>query len=298
MKKYNFLNLAILISYMSLSSCEDMNQAQFQHAYTDVANESSPDARQAMDELTRGGRTLPSGRELTEAVSNPGNCDSCNALRNPVVATSNQPNYYPTSLKNYPIPSAGCIPVSSVSEAEASALIRSQGLTTQNATSSERRTLGATIKRVQELNGGPLRMGMGPGGNYAFNFKNSNGSWQGGDAIHIGRGSHDHGNSVAQHAHEWAHLIGNQGGYAMFKRYMGGSGGYSRSDHCLVSGYADNVTSSGRIEGEQFAEVFAAFVTQPSLLLNNTQTPGNCRKVYNFFKDHFFARGSRVRSCQ
>ncbi len=291
-----------LISYspfllLLLSSCEEVNQAQFQHAYTDVANDTNPDARQAMDQLTRGGRTLPSSAQLTAAISNPGNCDACSAAASPARVRGDQPNYYPTSLKNYPVPTAGCIPVSSVSAADADRLIRSQGLSTRNATASEKRHLGAAIKRVQELNGGPLRMGMGPGGNYPFIFKNANGSWQGGDGIHIGRGNHDHGNSVAQHAHEWAHLIGNQGGYEMFKSYMAGGGRYSKSHHCLVSGYADNVTSSGRIEGEQFAEVFAAFVTQPSLLLNNTKTPGNCRKVYDFFKNKFFARGSRVSSC-
>ncbi len=295
MKNKNRLKLFIFLNLVFLYSCEEVNQAQFQHAYRGVADDANPDARQTMDSLTNGGRTLPTGAALAEAVNNPGNCGGCNAMR--LAAASNQPSFYPTSLKNYPIPSAGCIPVSRVSESKADQLLRSQGLRTQNATSSEKRALGATIMRVQELNGGPLRMGMGPGGNYAFNFKDANGSWQGGDAIHIGRGNHDHGNSVAQHAHEWAHLIGNQGGYEKFKRYMGGSDGYKRSDHCLVSGYADNVTSSGRIEGEQFAEVFAAFVTQPSLLLNNRKTPENCRKVFNFFRDEFFKNGSKVNSC-
>lgn len=296
MKRIFFVLLVPLL--LITSSCEEVNQAQFKHAYNGVSQDTSnPDARRAMDNLTNNGRTLPTGAQLSNAVNNPGDCDACNAAMNIPAASVNQPNFYPTSLKNYAIPSRGCIPISSVSEAKANSLIGSQGLTTQNATSSEKRTLGAVIQRVQQLNGGPLRQGMGPGRNYPISFKDANGSWQGGDAIHIGRGNHDHGNSAAQHAHEWAHLIGNQGGYDMFKRYMADGGRYTSRHRCLVSGYADNVTSSGRIEGEQFAEVFAAFVTQPSLLLNNTKTPGNCQKVYKFFRDVFFKRGSRVSSC-
>lgn len=295
-------NLFLIIGIMpififSFSSCEDVNKAQFQHAYTDVAGDASPDARDAMNKLTRNGKTLPTGAELTSAISNPGNCAACNAAAHPSKAKAKEPNWYPTALKNYPIPAKGCLPKDRLSVPEAEQLMYSQGLRAVNATSSEKKALGAAIMRVQQLNGGPLKLGMGPGGNYPFIFKDASGSWQGGDGIHIGRGGHDCGNSVAQHVHEWAHLIGNQGGYAMFKKYMAGNGTYTKANHCLVSGYADNVTSSGRIEGEQFAEVFTAFITQPSLLINNTRTPNNCRMVYKFFKDKFFKRGSLVESC-
>ncbi len=297
MIKRNLFYLFLTLGAVALTSCEEVNQAQFQHAYKGVADDTPADARRAMDTLTRGGRTLPSGNQLADTISNPGDCAACNAAANPAVASGNQPNYYPSSLKNYPIPSAGCINKDSISGPMTDRLIQSQGLRTENATAREKRSLAAAIMRVQQLNGGPLRMGMGPGRNYPFKFKDANGSWQDDDGIHIGRGDHDHGNSVAQHVHEWAHLIGNQGGYEMFKEYMGGGGSYNRSDYCLVSGYADNVTRSGKVEGEQFAEVLAAFVTQPSLLLNNRKTPNNCKKVFNFFRDKFFKKGSLVNSC-
>lgn len=293
MKIKNFIIAATSLTI--LNSCEDINQAQFQQGYDNIVDDGSAEAKAAMDSLTNKGRTFPTGEELAAEVSNPGsNCVSCDLNAEGYGSSSNQPNYYPTALKNYPIPSAGCIPKSSVSLSEADSLIASQGLSTQGASNAEKQALGTMIKRVQQLNGGPLQTGMGPGGNYPFKFEDRSGSYQGTDGIHI---AHRTGDSVAQLAHEWAHLIGNQGGYEKFKRYMGGSDGYRASDQCLVSGYADNVTSSGRIEGEQFAEVFTAFVTQPSLLLNNTGRPEKCKKVFQFFKDEFFGNGDQVRSC-
>ena len=90
--------------------------------------------------------------------------------------------------------------------------------------------------------------------------------------------------SVAQYAHEFAHLVGNQGGYAAYRRYMGNSG------YCVVSGYSDNKFN------EQFAEVFAAFVTEPSLFARSRPKKA-CQKAFNFFKNKFFRNGNRVKEC-
>ncbi|MCR9204727.1 MAG: hypothetical protein NXH75_09130 [Halobacteriovoraceae bacterium] len=211
---------------------------------------------------------------------------------------------YTVSLKNYRNPAHGCISKEQVSSGEADRLLASQNLSVENAADDEKRALGAAIKRVQQLNGGVLQTGIGRmirggqvvPGRYPVRFTNDSGSGQRADHIKIGRnrsGANDHnhnGNSVAQHAHEWAHVIGNNGAYAQFKRYMDSSS-YGSNDYCMVSNYADNNNN------EQFAEVFTAFVTEPAILLNNSRTPRACQKAYQFFRDHFFNRGSRVSSC-
>ncbi|CAM9862775.1 unnamed protein product, partial [Chrysoparadoxa australica] len=203
---------------------------------------------------------------------------------------------YQVSLKNYRNPAHGCTPYTSVSSGEADRLLASQNLSVVGASEREKRTVGAAIKRVQELNGGVLRTGMGPGSVYPFRFTEDSGSGQRADHIKIGRnrsGPNDHnhnGHSVAQHVHEWAHLIGNNGAYNQFRRYMD-SRSYGSNDYCIVSNYADNNPN------EQFAEVFTAFVTEPAILLNNTRTPAACRKAFEFFRTQFFPRGNRVQSC-
>lgn len=243
---------------------------------------------------------IPSGGELTAAVQPSVPCADCatNPARVEAGASRSDPRYT-YSLKNYPRPAHGCVSANEVSSREADRLLASQNLSVTNArgsapvTDREKRAVAAGIKRVQELNGGPLRTGMGPsqgGGPYPFVFKDGNGSSQRANQINIGRnvsgrGHNHHGNSVAQHVHEWAHLIGNNGAYAAYRRAMGSSG------YCMVSNYADNNAN------EQFAEVFTAFVTEPEILLNNSRTSAACRKAYEFFRDEFFDRGRNVENC-
>jgi hypothetical protein len=82
-------------------------------------------------------------------------------------------------------------------------------------------------------------------------------------------------------------MIGNNGAYTAFRRAMGGD---SPSKYCLVSNYADDN------KNEQFAEVLTAFVTEPTILLNNSRTPGNCKKAFDFFTK-YFANGEKARDC-
>jgi hypothetical protein len=112
------------------------------------------------------------------------------------------------------------------------------------------------------------------------------------------------GTSVAQHAHEWAHLIGGKGAYAAYRRHMGlpskGTTTSRSTRHinkfCMVSGYADNNPSrlGYKYLNEQFAEVFTAFVTEPGLLIENQSEP--CQRAFDFFVNWFDA-GNRVYEC-
>ena len=242
---------------------------------------------------------IPSANELTRAAQPEVPCMNCGTSPERVErAGLGQDPRYTYSLKNYPRPARGCTSYQEVSSAEARRLLASQNLSVASASGSgdvtdrEIRSVAAGIKRVQELNGGVLSTGMGPsqnGGPYPFVFKDSNGSNQRVNQINIGRntsrGHNHHGNSVAQHVHEWAHLIGNNGAYSSYRRAMGSNG------LCMVSNYADNNAN------EQFAEVFTAFVTEPEILLNNSRTPAACRAAFNFFKDEFFNRGRNVENC-
>lgn len=202
---------------------------------------------------------------------------------------------YQVSLKNYPNPSRGCFDKNTISDEEATELIASQNFITVGATNSERKTLAAAIKRVQELNGGVLEVGKGAtSGGFPWNYIDSNGSIWFPSHIEIGRNiakrrNRNYAQSVAQHVHEWAHLMGNQGVYTAFQSYMNPSG-YGESDYCMVSNYADNTT------GEQFAEVLAAFITEPRILLNNSRTPKNCEKAFQFLWN-FFPNGHLVQNC-
>ena len=84
-RKIEMKKMLVLLFTLLLitSSCEEVNQAQFQHAYNGVSQDTSnPDARRTMDTLTNNGRTLPTGAQLSNAVSNPGDCDACNATKN------------------------------------------------------------------------------------------------------------------------------------------------------------------------------------------------------------------------
>lgn len=212
-------------------------------------------------------------------------CDDDHLRPEPIVTTpqkylASDPGYT-TSLKNYPNPSRGCISRDSLSDSEVNELINSQNFRTVNASSEERRTLALAIKRIQELDGGVFQRGMVDiAGGFPFIYKDSNGSVMNSEVytypdgkvykpyeIRIGRnlsrGSNQYGLSVAQHVHEWGHMVGRNGAYDEFASFMSSSG-YSKNDYCLVSNYADDSP------GEQFAEVFAAFVTEPRILLVNS----------------------------
>ncbi|GEM_PF-1929000 len=242
-----------------------------------------------------GASLIESFEETVSTVQGTGDCPACGSAENYTENDLGSDPRYQYALKNYDAPREGCIPVEDVDLEEARDLLASQNLTTENATNLEIRTVGAAVKRVQELNGGPLRSGMGPGDRpFPFRFVDANGSQQYGSYIKIGRntarkGRHHHGHSVAQHVHEWAHLIGNQGAYSQFRRYMDSSG-YGQNDYCQVSNYAMSKAN------EQFAEVLTAFVTEPRILLNNTRTPAACRKVFEFFTQ-WFDDGEEVASC-
>ncbi len=268
--------------------------AEFRQTFNHYnANSGDNRTQKMLDDLTDNGRTLPTSHKLSKVINNPGDinykCQECTEEKSGGVirnSSTKDPNYQ-VALKNYKRPSRGCIPAKNVSLSEAKKLIKSQNLTTRGARPMEIRTLGAALKRIQQLAGGVCRLGRGSKKHpYPFVFVDNNGtSAQRATYIRINRhGKRNYGLSVAQYVHEYAHYIGNNGGYAAFERSM------RRYGKCVVSNYAN------RNWHEQFAEVFTAFVTEPSILLSNRRSPRACKHAFEFFKK-WFKRGDRVKEC-
>lgn len=178
----------------------------------------------------------------------------------------------------------GCI--SRLSYTEALRALERFNLTTVNGTKEEIAALGTGLVWLEELNDGrPLDMATYRGANkYPFIFRNKGTHSQQTPAgiIISRRGAMKFGSNVAQLIHELGHLVGNQGGYGDYYRHVGKA-------PCVVSGYSDDRFN------EQFAEVFAAFVTKPTLIKNNPSTA--CKKAWNYFSNVMFSSGENAIAC-
>lgn len=187
------------------------------------------------------------------------------------------------SVKHNKAAARGCIP--RISQAEAQAAIKRFNLTTQNAKPEEIRALGTGLVWIEKLNGGrPLPEAVAKGSPYAFIFKDGNGhSRQTGGGIILKRnGAKNYSTNVAQLVHELGHLVGNQGGYGQYRKYVG-------TKPCVVSSYSASKFN------EQFAEVFAAFVTYPELIENNDSKA--CQMAFQFFSRAMFDNGNLAKTC-
>ncbi|MEY4615582.1 MAG: hypothetical protein RJB66_542 [Pseudomonadota bacterium] len=178
----------------------------------------------------------------------------------------------------------GCI--SKLSYDEALSALERFNLTTVNGSREEITALGTGLVWIEELNDGkPLDMAIYRGPNkYPFIFKNKGTHSQQTPAgiIISRRGAMKFGSNVAQLIHELGHLVGNQGGYADYYHHVGKA-------PCVVSGYSDDRFN------EQFAEVFAAFVTRPNLIKRNPSAA--CKKAWNYFSNVLFSTGDNAMAC-
>lgn len=322
MKIFNKI-LPVFLALVLSSSCETTKEGLQQSMQRANVSTDNPAADIAFNNLTNNGTNFPTGQGLARVVSNPGDLSHKQGCQEPIeapepvtvsvstksasgspfrrnVSPNGKYSTYSYSLKRHPRPRRGCLPVENVSFAQAKAALASQKLTyktgpgAKKASEAEVRALGAAILSVQHLNGGPLKMGMPANGQPSplpIVFTDASGSQQEWHQIKIGRSGHQHyGSSVAQHVHEWAHLIGNNGGYERYRKEVG------VPPYCNVSGYsANNPNNSRRKEyNEHFAEVMTAFVTEPASLKNHPNSA--CRKAFDFFKK-FFKKGDRAKEC-
>lgn len=188
------------------------------------------------------------------------------------------------STKNLAPAARGCI--SRVDLATATAVIERFHYRSKNGTIEETRALGTALLWMEHLNGGrPLKEAVWNSGSpYPIHFRPGFGVSRRTPAeIQITRnGGKNYGENIAQIVHEIGHSVGWGGAYEEYRRFMGGN-------RCIVTSY------SATKFNEQFAEVFAAFVTYPKLMKSNNSR--GCKMAYEFFEKHLFARGSLAQKC-
>ena len=191
------------------------------------------------------------------------------------------------SVKADPLAERGCMP--RVQVAEAQAVLKRFNLAVANARPNEIQTLGTALSWIEKLNDNrPLSRAV-RAALYTYNFQTQigNSRQDPNEAVINRNGPKNYGENVAQLAHELGHLIGNSNGaglpspddniYIDYINFVGARA-------CMVSTYADDNSH------EQFAEVFAAFVTRPELIKTNPSAA--CKKAYEFLSTKLFAPSS------
>lgn len=181
------------------------------------------------------------------------------------------------SVKADPLAARGCI--AKISKEQALTVMRRFHMHSMHGKSTEIRTVGTALLYIEKLNGGkPLKRATAKvDDNYSFEFRDAHrNSHQASNEIRVNRnGSKNYGENVAQLVHELGHYIGNNGGYEAYYDAVGGR------RFCKVSSYSEYNFH------EQFAEVFAAFVTRPAFIKRNPSP--TCRKAFKFFSTVIFA---------
>jgi hypothetical protein len=203
-----------------------------------------------------------------------------------VAAATVAPEAHALSVKADQLAIRGCI--SKVSVRQATEIVERYNYELIGATILETRSVGTTLTWIERLNGGkPFQYAI-PREGYGVRFREKKGnSAQKLGEIAINRnGALNYGENIAQLAHEIGHLVGNNGLYAQYREAIGHTKRHPK--FCRVSGYSDDKAN------EQFAEVFAAFVTRPELIRDNKSD--TCKKAYAFFKK-VFANGGLADKC-
>ena len=187
------------------------------------------------------------------------------------------------AVKHDPVAARGCIPMVSLEKANEE--ISKYNLRTVGAKPEELKTLGTGLFWLEKLDyGQPLDELNNAGPAYTITFADgSRFSHRTPEGILIHRnGYHQFGRNEAQIIHEIGHQVGRHGAYEEYIKA-------TRGQYCIVSGY------SGANSNEQFAEVFAAFVTKPSLIRNNGSV--GCKRAYKYFSENLFANGELAGKC-
>jgi hypothetical protein len=164
-----------------------------------------------------------------------------------------------------------------MTESEARAVLRENNITFPGASSAEVIALGKTVRQINSLNGD----GFAPINGVEVEFNNKSGSSRQVSAkkIEICRNGHAHLGNTGLLAHELGHVIGNYKSGRFYSAYKS-----QIQPGCNVSRYSHTNYSSTTARNEEFAESFAAFVTNPSLLQNGGPS---CQKALAFFKKEF-----------
>lgn len=188
-----------------------------------------------------------------------------------------------SSVKQMVAQYGSCIPDMDIGKARQ--ILSENGISAPGAQEAEVRALARTVQQINLAKGeryAPLQNVNLRFSQSAYNPREKrvvNYSFQlDAKTVHMCRGNHAHVGNVGYLAHELGHVVGNGGGlYAGYKAQV--------NPPCHVSTYATVNYTAARARNEEFAESFAAFIANPSIL---EKTPGEgCKKALAFFKEKF-----------
>lgn len=103
---------------------------------------------------------------------------------------------------------------------------------------------------------------------------------------YIDMGANFNDKNVAHITHEMGHYAGHAGLYPLY---------YKRVPPCKFTNYTLSYYHPSAKRNEEFAEVWAAFITRPEFL-KNSKIPG-CQRAYDFFLE-IFPRGKELAHCE
>ncbi|MBX2995141.1 MAG: hypothetical protein KF681_09970 [Bdellovibrionaceae bacterium] len=169
-----------------------------------------------------------------------------------------------------------CLP--NMSEAQARSVLAENGITYPGGKSEEIIALGKAVQQINAMSGD--RTSQIRGTRVEFNNRRSVSRQKSTTppVIEICRNGHPHLGNVGLMAHELGHLIGNKNNARLYSQYK------SRvRPRCCLTNYACS-NSNSQPRNEEFAEVFASFIANPSLAAN---AGGSCPAALNFFKSEF-----------
>lgn len=181
-------------------------------------------------------------------------------------------------LKADPIASSGvCTPT--VDSGTASGILRRFDIELENGTTAQRVALARGLRQIEKMAGGRYRPSEGA----IFRILKARGCAQQTGTVILLRQGCGSLQSVAYYMHELGHYVGN---YDRGELY----GQYKRTirSRCRVTRYAMKDWTKARARNEEFAEVFAAFLTHPNLLNKS------CPSAFAFFRDKVFREGEKA----
>lgn len=198
----------------------------------------------------------------------------------------------PQVLKRDPTAASGrCLIPAVTTDTQAESILNQYKIATDDARPAERLAIARGLAQVQALLGKPASFA----GNVRFSFAARKGyssydGFSGGrHQIRMNRCDSKGKNCAANNVAHLMHELGHKVGHASFARGESFYEAYSRlAGGCRPTAYA----MSNR--NEEFAEVFAAFLTHPELLSGGDAA---CKRAYAFFSRDVFVANGELASC-
>ncbi|MFN7728308.1 MAG: hypothetical protein ACK5P7_04055 [Bdellovibrio sp.] len=168
--------------------------------------------------------------------------------------------------------------VGGLSESQARQVLAENNITFPGAKSEEIVALGKAVQQINAMSGDRTPQIRGTRVEFNNRMAYSRQKSTNPPVIEICRNGHPHLGNVGLLAHEFGHLVGNQNNARMYSQYK------SRiNPRCCLTKYScENRNPQPR--NEEFAEVFAAFIANPSVAEN---AGGSCAAALSFFKGAF-----------